>query len=107
MKNQMNYSGEKYWYRESQSIIKSIVNMHAIQKWNYCDNRCINGRTSRKCLLCQLLWYFIAIFTLLWRTPSGVLQPPWYINNNNNNYDNLYGALTRPYRYKGASQTSN
>jgi len=23
-------------------------------------------------------------------------------NNNNNNYDNLYGAVTRPYRYKGA-----
>ena len=22
--------------------------------------------------------------------------------NNNNNYDNLYGAVTRPYRYKGA-----
>jgi len=29
------------------------------------------------------------------------------INNNNNNYDNLYGAVTRPYRYKGASQTAN
>src|SRR6218665_4143891 len=26
-------------------------------------------------------------------------------NNNNNNYDNLYGAVTWPYRYKGASQT--
>ena len=23
------------------------------------------------------------------------------IINNNNNYDNLYGAVTRPYRYKG------
>ena len=23
-------------------------------------------------------------------------------NNNNNNYDNLYGAVTRPYCYKGA-----
>jgi len=28
-------------------------------------------------------------------------------NNNNNNNDNLYGAVTRPYRYKGASQTAN
>jgi len=26
------------------------------------------------------------------------------ILNNNNNYDNLYGAVTRPYRYKGALQ---
>src|SRR6218665_105864 len=26
--------------------------------------------------------------------------------NNNNNYDNLYGAVTRPYRYKGASQAT-
>ena len=25
-------------------------------------------------------------------------------NNNNNNYDNLYGAVTRPYCYKGALQ---
>ena len=24
------------------------------------------------------------------------------INNNNNNYDNSYGAVTRPLRYKGA-----
>jgi len=24
--------------------------------------------------------------------------------NNNNNYNNLYGAVTRPYRYKGALQ---
>ena len=24
--------------------------------------------------------------------------------NNNNNYDNLYGAVMRPYRYKGALQ---
>ena len=28
-------------------------------------------------------------------------------NNNNNNNDNLYGAVTRPYRYKGASHTTN
>ena len=28
------------------------------------------------------------------------------IINNNNNYDNLYGAVTRPYRYKGASQAT-
>ena len=28
------------------------------------------------------------------------------LNNNNNNYDNLYGAVTRPYRYKGASQAT-
>jgi len=28
------------------------------------------------------------------------------INNNNNNYDNLYGAVTRPYRYKDASQAT-
>jgi len=28
------------------------------------------------------------------------------VNNNNNNYDNLYGALTRPYRYKGALQAT-
>jgi len=27
-------------------------------------------------------------------------------NNNNNNNDNLYGAVTRPYRYKGASQAT-
>src|SRR6218665_889361 len=27
-------------------------------------------------------------------------------NNNNNNYDNLYGAVTRPYCYKGASQAT-
>src|SRR6218665_341921 len=26
---------------------------------------------------------------------------------NNNNYDNLYGAVTRPNRHKGASQTTN
>ena len=26
--------------------------------------------------------------------------------NNNNNYDNLYGAVTWPYRYKGASQAT-
>ena len=26
--------------------------------------------------------------------------------NNNNNYDNLYGAVTRPYRYKGALQAT-
>jgi len=25
---------------------------------------------------------------------------------NNNNYDNLYGAITRPYHYKGASQAT-
>jgi len=25
---------------------------------------------------------------------------------NNNNYDNLYGAVTRPYRYKGALQAT-
>jgi len=24
----------------------------------------------------------------------------------NNNYDNLYGTVTRPYRYKGASQAT-
>ena len=28
-------------------------------------------------------------------------------NNNNYYYDNLYGAVTRPYRYKGASQATN
>ena len=28
------------------------------------------------------------------------------VNNNNNNNDNLYGAVTRPYRYKGASQAT-
>ncbi|PGH37419.1 MAG: hypothetical protein CRN43_21300 [Candidatus Nephrothrix sp. EaCA] len=27
-------------------------------------------------------------------------------NNNNNNYDNLYGAVMRPYRYKGALQAT-
>ena len=27
-------------------------------------------------------------------------------NNNNNNYDKLYGDITQPYRYKGASQTT-
>src|SRR6218665_417198 len=27
-------------------------------------------------------------------------------NNTNNNYDNLYGAVTRPYRYKGALQAT-
>ena len=27
-------------------------------------------------------------------------------NNNKNNYDNLYGAVMRPYRYKGALQAT-
>jgi len=27
--------------------------------------------------------------------------------SSNNNDDNLYGAVTRPYRYKGASQTKS
>jgi len=36
----------------------------------------------------------------LWET-SGA-----FINNNNNNYDNLYGTVTRPYRYKGALQAT-
>jgi len=27
-------------------------------------------------------------------------------NNNSNNYNNLYGAIMRPYRYKGTSQAT-
>jgi len=27
--------------------------------------------------------------------------------NNNNNYDKIYGAVTQPYFYKSASQTTN
>jgi len=27
-------------------------------------------------------------------------------NNNNNNYDNLCGTVTHPYRYKGALQAT-
>ena len=28
------------------------------------------------------------------------------ITTTNDNYENLYGAVTRPYRYKGASQAT-
>jgi len=35
-----------------------------------------------------------------WASPRTWRQLSPY-NNNNNNYDNLYGAVMRPYRYKG------
>ena len=28
------------------------------------------------------------------------------LTNNNNNYDNLYGTITQPYRYKGTLQAT-
>jgi len=51
-----------------------------------------------------LTWNVTVVDTQVESHPP--LWPPRKDLNNNNNYDNLYGAVTRPYRYKGTLQAT-
>jgi len=57
---------------------------------------------SFRSTLGHLVRFFCAVFNII-IVVFGVM----ITSSNNNNYDNLYGAVTQPYHYKGASQALN
>ena len=64
-------------------------------------------------LLCPLKWFpwienHLGNLPMNWQVSDNIAHPrqSLVINNNNNNYDNLYGAVKWPYRYKGALQAN-
>jgi len=46
-------------------------------------------------------WQLLAL-----RENTAAMDVSTNLTVNNNNYNNLYGAVTRPYYYKGASQAT-
>src|SRR6218665_457866 len=62
--------------------------------------------------ICDPFTFMHTYLTILSSRPMDIFKLTFFVSYSsspliiNNNYDNLYGAVTRPYRYKGASQTA-